>query len=317
MKRSLLVVLVLVLVATAALAGCAPKKQFVSIATGGTAGTYFPLGGKLADILTKSIKGMTATAQSTGASVANINMIGTKEVELALIQNDITFYAYSGTEMFAGKKVDNVRGIASLYDEVIQIIATEASGVKSVKDLAGKRVAVGAQGSGTELNARQILQAFGMSYTDLAKTDYLSFAEAASNMKDGHIDVAFVTGAVPTSAIIDMSKTSKIVVVPVSGPEVATLQSKYPFYGKYTIPANSYDGQPTTVETVAVKAILVVRADLEEKLVYDITKALFSNLADFGAAHARGKDVSLATAKIAMPIPLHAGAEKYYKEQGK
>jgi len=316
MKKSLLVALVIVLTVAAVLTGCQPKAQFLSIATGGTAGVYFPLGGKMADILNKSIKGMTATAQSTGASVANINMIGSKEVEVAFIQNDITYYAYTGTEMFAGKKVDNVRGIASVYDEVVQLIATDASGIKSVKDLVGKRVAVGAQGSGTELNARQILEAFGLTYNDI-KPDYLSFAEAASNMKDGHIDAAFITGGVPTSAVIDMSKTAKVTVVPVTGAEVGTLQSKYPFYGKFTIPANTYDGQTTGVETVAVKAMIVCRGDLDEKLVYDITKALFSNLADFGAVHARGKDLTLATAKVAMPIPLHPGAEKYFKEQGK
>jgi len=317
MKKSLLVALVIVLTVAAVLTGCQPKAQFLSIATGGTAGVYFPLGGKMADILNKSIKGMTATAQSTGASVANINMIGSKEVEIAFIQNDITYYAYSGTEMFAGKKIDNVRGIASVYDEVVQLIATEASGIKSVKDLVGKRVAVGAQGSGAEANARQVLEAYGIKYTDLAKADYLSFAEAASNMKDGHIDAAFITSGVPTSAVIDMSKTSKVVVVPISGAEVTALQTKYPFYGKVNIPANTYDGQTSAVETVAVKAMIVVRADLEEKLVYDITKALFSNLADFGAVHARGKDLTLATAKVAMPIPLHPGAEKYFKEQGK
>jgi len=317
MKRLFLITLLLVFVVAALTTGCAPKAQYISIATGGTAGVYFPLGGKMADILNKSIKGMNATAQSTGASVANIAMIGSKEVEIAFIQNDTTYYAYTGTEGFAGKKVDNVRGIASVYDEVVQLVATEASGIKSVSDLVGKRVAVGAQGSGTELNARQILEAYGITYSQLAKTDYLSFAEAASNMKDGHIDAAFITGGVPTSAVIDMSKTSKVVVVPVSGAEATALLAKYPFYGKVTIPANTYDGQPTGIETVAVKAIIVVRADLDEKLVYDITKALFSNLADFGAVHARGKDLTLATAKTAMPIPMHPGAEKYYKEQGK
>ena len=324
--RSFLVALTLILALTVLATGCTPKPVdkpepakpvYISIATGGTGGVYFPLGGKMADILNKNVKNMNATAQSTNASVANINMIGSKEVEIAFIQNDTTYYAYTGTEGFVGKKIENVRGIASVYDEVVQLVATEASGIKSVNDLKGKRVAVGAQGSGTELNARQILEAFGMKYADLAKTDYLSFAEAAGNMKDGHIDAAFITGGVPTSAVIDMSKTSKVVVVPVSGAEATALLAKYPFYGKVTIPANTYDGQPAGIETVAVKAIIVVRADLDEALVYDITKALFSNLADFGAVHARGKDLTLATAKTAMPIPFHPGAEKYYKEQGK
>ncbi|MBS3949179.1 MAG: TAXI family TRAP transporter solute-binding subunit, partial [Peptococcaceae bacterium] len=187
MKRIFIVALMLVFVVAALATGCAPKPQYIAIATGGTAGVYFPLGSKMADILNKTIKNMNATAQSTAASVANMNMLGSKEVEIAFVQNDITYYAYTGTEMFAGKKVDNVRGIASLYNEVVQIVATEASGIKSVKDLVGKRVAIGAPGSGVEASARQVLEAFGLKYADLDKADYLTFAEAASNMKDGHI----------------------------------------------------------------------------------------------------------------------------------
>lgn len=320
MKRALLVALVLVFAASVVLTGCAPKKQYLSIATGGTGGVYYPLGGGLAKILNENIKGMEANVRSTGASVANVNLLaqaGSEGVEIAFIQNDITYYAYTGTEMFQGKKNDKIRGIATLYPEVVQIIATEASGIKSVKDLAGKRVAVGAQGSGVEANARQIVEAFGLSYKDFAKTDYLSFAEATSNMKDGHIDAAFVTSGIPTAAVVELFNTTKVNLVTVSGPEVDALRAKYPFYSKITIPANTYKDQSAPVETIAVMAMIVCKADLTEKQVYDITKALFTNLKTFGDAHVRGKDLTINSAQNAMPIPLHPGAEKFFKEQKK
>ncbi|HSL92968.1 MAG TPA: TAXI family TRAP transporter solute-binding subunit [Bacillota bacterium] len=327
MKRFALITLVAVLALSLALSGCAPKPttpttptppppvtKYVSIATGGTAGVYFPLGGSLADILNKSIPGMTATAQSTGASVANVNMIGTKEVELALVQNDIAYYALAGTEMFEGKKVANLRGITTLYNETIQLVATEASGIKSIADLKGKSVAVGAPGSGTEANARQILEAFGMTYSDLGKTDYLSFADAANNLKDGHVDAAFVTAGTPTAAVLEMSKTNRVIIVPITGAETDDLIAKYPFYAKVTIPAGTYDGQQDAVATVAVRAMIVVAAEVSDDLVFDITKALFTSLSDFGAAHARGKDLSYGSSQNGMPIALHPGADKYFKE---
>jgi TRAP transporter TAXI family solute receptor len=286
---------------------------YVNIATGGTAGVYFPLGGRLAEILNNKIPGMTATAQSTGASVANMNMIASKEVEVAFVQNDIAYYAYTGTEMFKDKKVDSVRGIATIYPETIQLIASEASGIKSIQDLKGKRVAVGAAGSGTEANARQILAAFGMSYSDM-RHDFLSFADAANNLKDGHIDAAFVTAGFPTAAVMEMAKTNKVTIVPISGPETDKLKADYPFYAKVVIPANTYEGQTSDVNTVAVRAMIVVGAHVEESLVYEMTKALFTSLDSFGAVHARGKDLSRATSQDGMPIPLHPGAEKFFKE---
>lgn len=329
MKKFSLITIVIVLALTLALTGCQKAvekppevkppevvKQYASIATGGVAGVYYPLGGKMAEILNKSIPGMTATAQSTGASVANINMIKSKEVDVAFVQNDIAYYAYTGTEMFGdGKKVDTVRGIATVYNETIQLVVSQASGVKSVLDLKGKRVAVGAAGSGTEANVRQILEVFGITYADFAKTDFLSYADAANNLKDGHIDAAWLTAGFPTAAVLEMAKTNKVVIVPIAGPQIDALRAKYPFYAKDTIPANTYEGQTTAVETVAVRAMIVVRADASEALVYEITKALFTNLTDFGTVHARGKDLTLASSQNGMPIPLHPGADKFFKEK--
>ena len=176
----------------AVVAGCGEQsieKKYLNIATGGTAGTYYPIGGAIAEILNKSIPGMNASAQSTGASVSNINMLYSGDVDLAIVQNDITYYAAHGTEMFADKDVKNIRGIATLYPETCQFVTLDKSGINSVADLRGKRVAVGASGSGAEANARQILEAYGLTYSDI-EPQYLSFAEGANALKDGNVDAA-------------------------------------------------------------------------------------------------------------------------------
>ena len=315
MKRILLTALALMLSLTVVLTGCQPQQQFLTIATGSTAGVYFPLGGGLAKILNENIGGMEATVRSTGASVANVNLLAEKQVELAFIQNDIAHYGFTGSEMFTGKKNDQLRGIATIYPEVIQLVVTEASGIRSVADLKGKRVALGAAGSGVEANSRQILAAFGVNHADLNRADFLSFAEASTNMRDGHLDAAFVTSGFPTAAVTEMATSINVRLISITGPEVQALQAKYPFYQVLKIPAGTYRGQTEDVTTIAVKAMLVVRADVSERLVYDITKALFNNLETFGAAHVRGKDLTLATARENMPIPLHAGAERFYRER--
>ena len=190
------------------------EKKFINIATGGTSGTYYPLGGALADILNKNVKGANASAQSTGASVANINLLKEGKVDIAFVQNDISYYAVKGLEMFKGKEVKNLKALATLYPETIQIVTTAKTGVKTLADVKGKRVAVGAAGSGTEANARQILEAAGITYDDI-KVQYLSFGEAASALKDGNVDVAFVTAGFPTAAIQDLATQHDVVLLPV------------------------------------------------------------------------------------------------------
>ncbi len=318
MKRALIVAFVLIAALAVVITGCTPQKQFLSIATGGTGGVYYPLGGALAQILNKDIRNMEASARVTGASVANANLLataGAEGVEIAFLQNDIAYYSFNGLEMFKDRKNDQIRGIATLYPEVIQLIATEASGIRTVRDLAGKRVAVGAAGSGTEANARQVLAAFGVEYTALAKVEYLPFGDATAQIRDGHLDAAFVTAGTPTAAVTELANSIAITLVSLTGPEVDALRTTHPFYVKHTIPAATYRGITAPVETVAVRAMIAVKASLTEKQVYDITKALFKHLDDFGAAHVRGKDLSLATAQEAMPIPLHPGAQRFFREQ--
>lgn len=289
-------------------------QKFINIATGGTAGTYFPLGGAVADILNKNIPGANASAQSTGASVANINLLQQGKVDLAFVQNDIAYYAANGVEMFKDKKVAGLKGIATLYPETIQIVALDKSGITSLDQIKGKRVAVGAAGSGTEANARQILEAYGITYKDIS-VQYLSFGEASSALKDGNVDVAFVTAGHPTAAIQDIATQNKVILIPVDAAKADALIAKYPFYTKVNIPAKTYTNQDADVSAVAVRCMLVVSEKMDAQLGYDITKAIFSNLDRLKAAHAVAAVVSKATANDGMSIPLNAGAEKFFKEK--
>ena len=220
---------VLLVAVISLIAGCggdsAGEKKFLNIATGGTAATDYPIGGAMAEILNNNIQGMNASAQSTGATVANINMLKEGSVDLAIVQNDITYYAANGIEMFKDKKVDNLKGIATLYPETCQIVTLESTGIKSIADLKGKRVAVGAMGSGAEANARQILEAYGITYDDIDE-QFLSFSEAASALKDGNVDAAFVTAGYPTAAVQDIASQNKVRLLPIEADKADALIAK-------------------------------------------------------------------------------------------
>jgi TRAP transporter TAXI family solute receptor len=327
LNRIAVVLLVLVLVGTLVV-GCGPASNgdggegegeatetaFISIATGGTGGTYYPLGGAMAKIFNENIEGVNANAEATGASIANIQLIEDGDAQLALIQNDISYYAYEGIEMYSDKgKQEKIRGMACVYPETIQIVAHGQSGINSIEDMVGKKIAVGDVGSGTEANARQILEAHGITYDDIT-VDYLSFQEAADNLRDGHIDAAFITAGFPTSAITEITLTSDVKLVPVAEDKIEAIKAKYPYYTGVVIPAGTYSNQDEDINTVAVMAMLVVPDDLDEELAYKMTKALFENLDDLKAAHDRGGDLSLETALDGMSLPLHPGVEKYYDE---
>ena len=286
-------------------------KKFLNIGTGGTAGTYYPIGGAIAEVLNKEIPGMSASAQSTGASVANINMLSDGEVDLATVQNDIAYYAAHGTEMFQDKKVDGLQGIASLYPETCQFVTLKSSGIKSLAELKGKRIAVGAVGSGVEANVRQILAAYGVTYDDI-DAQYLSFAEGASALKDGNVDVAVLTAGYPTASVQDIAAQNPVRLLPVEGKAADALIAQYPFYTKTVIPAGTYAGFDEEVPSVAVMAMLVAGPTVNDDLGYCVTKAIFSNLDRLQAAHAVGKQIAKDTAKTGMSLPMNAGAEKYF-----
>ena len=311
-KRVVTAVCALALAVGVAGCGGGEKEQFINIATGGTAGTYYPIGGAIAEVLNKN--GMNASAQSTGASVANINMLKDKQVELAIVQNDITYYAVNGEEMFKeGGKIENLNGIASLYPETCQFVVREDSGIKSINDLKGKRVAVGAAGSGAEANARQILEAYGITY-DNVEEQFLSFAEGSYALKDGTVDAAFVTAGYPTASVQDIASQNKIRLLPVGDEQIKKLSEKYPFYTKTTVPAGTYQGFDEEIQTVSVMAILVANEKIDAALGEKLTKALFDNLDKIAAAHSAGKSISKATALEGMDfIKMNEGATKVLK----
>ena len=318
MKRSFIARLLLICAAFAMvlIAGCgnqSVQKKWINIATGGTAGTYYPIGGAIAEILNQNIPGMNASAQSSGATVSNINLLYDETVDLAIVQNDITYYAVHGTEMFSDKEVKNIRGIASLYPETCQFVTLGKSGITSIADLRGKRVAVGASGSGTEANARQILEAYGLTYNDI-DPQYLSFAEGASALKDGNVDAAFLTAGYPTASVQDVASQSTLRLLPVDDDVADALIAKYPFYTKTTIPAGTYQGFDEDVNSVSVMAMLVANTHVDEDMGYEITKAVFTNLNKLGEAHAVGKLITKDTAKEGMTVELNPGAAKYFNE---
>ena len=289
-------------------------KKFLNIGTGGTAGTYYPIGGAMAEILNKEIPGMSASAQSTGASVANVNMLGDGTIDLATVQNDIAYYAAHGTEMFVDKKVDGLKGVASLYPETCQFVTLKSSGIKSLSELKGKRIAVGAVGSGVEANVRQILAAYGISYDDI-DAQYLSFAEGASALKDGNVDVAVLTAGYPTASVQDIAAQNPVRLLPVEEEVADALIAKYPFYTKTVIPAGVYAGDDEVVPSVSVMAMLVAGPTVNEELGYKVTKAIFSHLDRLQAAHAVGKQITRDSVKAGMSLPMHEGAEKYFNEK--
>lgn len=289
------------------------NNEFVNIGTGGTAGTYFPLGGAFAEIWNNNIKGINATAQSTGASVANINLLIDGEVEVVIVQNDTAYYAFNGEQMFEGAAFDKLRGLATLYSEPLQIVTTDPS-IKTVADLKGKNIAVGAIGSGVEANARQIIAAAGMDFEKDINPKFLSFAEASSGLKDKQVDAAFLTAGIPTAAIQDLSAQNDVFIVAIDGDIAAKLKADYPFFTDFVIPADTYKGQTSDVQSLTVKSMLCVSADMDDDLAYALTKQIYENLDRVILAHNVGKYITKETASEAMPIEMHPGALRYFNE---
>ena len=313
MKKGLIFALVMLFVFS--LAGMSYATTYLSIATGGTGGTYYPIGGALANLITKHTKGLTVTAETGNASVANCNLIGAHKIEFALVQNNVASWAYNGKYMFKGKAIKNLRAITSLYPETIQIVALKKSGIKSVNDLKGKKVSIGAPGSGTSVDAVSIIEAHGLSLKDM-KVDYLSFNETVKRMKDGQLDAGFVTAGYPTAAIMDLATTRNIVIVPISEDMIKKIHAKYPYYVKTVIPANTYKGVKEDVSTVTCMAMMVADEKVPEETVYKAVKAMWDNIEEIRDVHAKAKLIQLKTALYGVGIPLHPGAEKYYKEKG-
>lgn len=325
-KKRLYLSMVILLTLSMILAACGNKQEveekpgsgaeednseFISILTGGTGGTYYPLGGSFAEII-KDATGIDTNAETSGASAENMTTLKNGDAEIAFSQTDIASYAVDGKLMFENNKVDNVQAIATLYPETIQIVTTKDSGIASVEDLKGKKVSVGAPGSGTVANAEQILEVHGMTFDDIEKQD-LSFDESTQGIQDGTIDAAFVTAGTPTGAVESLGATEDVVIVPIEQDKIDSLIEKYPFYVKEEIPTGTY-GLESAVTTVAVQAMLVAGSDLSEDVVYDVTKAIFENLDK--VTHAKGKLIKVENALNGVGIEVHPGAQKYFDEKG-
>jgi len=313
MKRLVgVIVVVLCVIGLAGLASAGEVKLI--LATGGTAGTYYPYGGAMSKIWNSKIPGMNVTAQATGASVENVRLINKDEVELAMVQSDTIDFAFKAQETFK-EKLTKMAVVAVLYPELIHIVVRGDLGIQSFSGLRGKKIGVGAPGSGTEANYRQLLDLYKIGKDDVS-AQYLSFAESADQFKDNRIDAFMVTGGVPTSAIMDVATQRSIKILPIEDTMLSILTNKYPFLSAAVIPANSYKGVTTDVKTAAVNAVLIAHPKLSDDVVYSLTKALFENQAELASAHAKGKVLSLQGAVVGVSIPFHPGAAKYYKEKG-
>lgn len=287
------------------------ETKFVTIATGGASGPYNIIGTSLAEIYAKTF-GVNAKSQTTGASVENVNLLTQGKVDMVLALSDVVTNAVEGTEDFK-EPITNIQQVAVLYPNVIQIVASEKSGIKNIEDLKGKRIAVGDQGSGTEVNARTLLEGFGITYDDV-KVDYLGFADAADAMKAGKIEAAFFSSGLPNSSLLELEQGIKLQLVTINQDKLKQIIENKPYFKTFEIPAGTY-GNDAAIPTTAVMNALLIRSDISEEDGYKLTKALFENLDGLKNAHQAANDISLETAQEGMVAPIHPGAKKYYEEQ--
>ncbi len=307
-----------VLSATAALSilasPIARADDFIGVLTGGTSGVYYPLGVALSNLFGAKIPGARPTVQATKASVENLTLLQQGKGEIAFTLGDSLAFAWAGDEEagFKGKQT-KLRGIGAIYPNYIQVVATKASGIKTLADLKGKSLSVGAPKSGTELNTRAILQGAGMTYKDLGKIEYLPFAESVDLMKNRQLDATLQSAGLGVAAIRDLASSVEIVVVEIPASIVDKVGAPYV---KGVIPKGTYTGQNTDIQTAAVVNYLVTRSDLSDSIAYQMTKLTYESVADLTAAHQAASDIKLERALDGMPVPLHPGAEKYFREKG-
>ena len=303
------------IVAAVVAAPTASAQQFVNVLTGGTSGVYYPLGVSLSQIYGKAMPAAKVSVQATKASAENLNLLQAGRGEIAFTLGDALNEAWKGNEEAGFKTpLKKLRGVAAIYPNYIQIVASADSGIKTLADLKGKRVAVGAPKSGTELNARDIFKAAGMSYKDFSKVEYLPFGESVELIKNRQLDATLISAGLGVAAIRDLATSVKIVLVPIPAEVVKTIGEAA--YQANVVPANTYNGQTTEVPTIAVQNFLVTHEGVSVETVYTMTKSMFDNLDAMIAAQASAKAIKKETAALGSPVPLHPGAEKYYKEQG-
>ncbi|AEB60919.1 TRAP transporter solute receptor TAXI family protein [Ectopseudomonas mendocina] len=288
---------------------------FINVLTGGTSGVYYPIGVALSQLYSNGIEGSKTSVQATKASVENLNLLQAGRGELAFALGDSVADAWNGVEDAGFKApLKKIRAIAGTYPNYIQIVANAESGIKTLADLKGKRISVGAPKSGTELNARAIFEAAGLTYKDMGKVEFLPYAESVELIKNRQLDATLQSSGLGMAAIRDLASTMKISFVAIPADVTAKIDNAA--YEAATIPAGTYDGQDADVPTVAITNILVTHEGVSDEVAYQMTKLMFDNLGRLGTAHSAAKDIKLETAAKNLPIPLHPGAERFYKEAG-
>ncbi|GGC99755.1 C4-dicarboxylate ABC transporter substrate-binding protein [Thalassobacillus devorans] len=292
-------------------------EQSIVFGTGGTSGTYYPIGGALKPIFEESDQIGNVTVESTGASVANIQNIQDGLNQMAIIMSDVGYDAIEGTGQFDGGSVD-VQAMAGMYQNVVQVVALKDSGIESIEDLEGKKVGVGKVGSGVEQSAKKVLESVGVTYDDLSKVTHTGYADSVQEMKNGNLDAAFFTSGVPNSNITDLMQQTDINFVEIKGDTAEKLMEKYPFYKEYTIEAGNeaqYELE-NKVETVGIQNMIIVSPDLSEDVVYDMTKRYYEYLGTDEVAVGALKQLERDEIAKDLIAPLHPGAKKFYEEQG-
>lgn len=297
------------------LAAPAVAQDQLSIATGGTGGTYFPVGGGLAEIVNNHVEGYSATAEVTGASVENMGLIATGDADLAIALADTVAQAYNGTGRFEGQQLPMVRALASLYANMVHIVALESSGITSLEGLRGMRVSVGAPGSGTEVNAAAILEANGITYDDIEE-QRLNFNETADALANGDIDAGFWSVGAPTSSILNLATTQDIVIIAMTEAELEAAMGAHATFATTTLPGGSYNGVDDDTPVLGIPNVLTVSSEMSDDLAYALTQAMFENIAELQAVHPAANETTIPFTMGATPIPLHPGALRYYDEVG-
>ncbi len=282
--------------------------------TGGTTGTYYAFGNVLSGYMTEA-SGISLKVVSTDGSAANIYGIDDGLYQLATVQSDVMAYAWEGSKSFEEDgEIHSFKVIGGLYEEAVQIVTMDSS-IKTVADLAGKTVSIGAPGSGVYFNAIDVLGAYGLTEEDI-KAEYLSFGDSTDAMKDGKIDAAFIVAGPPTTAITELATTNGVYLVNIEDSVADELIASCPYYNKYVIPAGTYAGLDEDTYTVSIKATMIVSSDASEEDVYNLTAGIFDNIEAITSAHAKGAELSLENATSGMPVPFHEGAAKYFSEHG-
>ncbi len=289
-------------------------KEFITVGTGPTSGIYFPIGGAFAEAL--KAYGYQTSAEATNATGANIQLMLDGDAEIAVAMQDAVMQAYTATGAYEGQEAaTGLRALMRLWPNYVQLVTTADTGIQSVEDLKGKRVGVGAPNSGVEINARMVLNAYGITYEDITP-DYLAYGEAIDNMKNGQCDAVFVTSGLPNATVMELGTQYDMVVVPIDGDGRDKLVNDYPYYAKSVIPANTYNNTED-VEGVFVYNIMLVREDLSDAMVYDMLEGIFANISTIKASHnAADKNIDITFGVDDIQLPLHPGAEAFWKDNG-